>query len=216
MMALLFGPPGVGKGTQADLLAQNNSFIKFSTGDILRDVVASKSKLGDQITSFLDRGVLVPDNIISTLARQFIETHKKDHILFDGFPRNLNQAETLTDDMQGMKLSLNVAIEMHLDKAELIKRLINRRHCPQCNKIYNYVTNPPRKDQLCDICGTTLVKRSDDNETVIRRRLDIYEKETRPLVDYYTSHSIYEQVDATGSQEEVYKKLISILDAHIN
>ncbi|MGB3342125.1 MAG: adenylate kinase [bacterium] len=216
MMALLFGPPGVGKGTQADLLAKNGSFIKFSTGDMLREEVASKSSLGNDITSFLDRGVLVPDNMISTLARQFIENHGKDDILLDGFPRNLNQAQTFTDDLKGMKLSLAVAIEMHLDEAELIKRLMNRRYCPQCNKIYNYITNPPRKEQLCDICGIALVKRSDDNESVIRRRLDVYEKETRPLVGYYTSHSIYERIDATGSQEAVYKKISLILDAHTN
>ncbi len=216
MMALLFGPPGVGKGTQADLLAKNGRFTKFSTGDMLREEVASKSSLGYQITDFLDRGVLVPDNIISTLAQQFIENHTKENILLDGFPRNLNQAQTLTDDLKAMMLSLDVAIEMHLDEIELIKRLMNRRYCPKCNKIYNYVTNPPRKDQLCDICGTALVKRSDDDESVIRRRLDVYDKETRPLVDYYVSHSIYRRVDATGSQETVYRKISSILDAHIN
>jgi adenylate kinase len=216
MMALLFGPPGVGKGTQADLLAKNGRFIKFSTGDMLREEVASKSSLGNEITTFLDRGVLVPDKIISTLARQFIENHGENDILLDGFPRNLNQAQTFTDDLKRVKLSLDVAIEMHLDEVELIKRLINRRYCPQCNKIYNYITNPPRKEQLCDICGTTLVKRSDDDESVIQRRLDVYEKETRPLVDYYISHSVYERVDATGSQEAVYRKISLILDAHIN
>lgn len=216
MMALLFGPPGVGKGTQADLLAESGRFIKFSTGDMLREEVASKSNLGDKITTFLDRGILVPDDIISTIARQFIEAHEQEDILFDGFPRNLNQAQTLTDDLERLKLSLNVAIEMHLEETELINRLMNRRYCPKCNKIYNYVTNPPRKEHVCDICDTMLVKRSDDDEAVIRRRLDVYKKETRPLVDYYASHSIYERVDAIGSQETVFKKISQILNAHTN
>lgn len=216
MMALLFGPPGVGKGTQADLLAKNSRFIKFSTGDRLREEVTAKSTLGDRITDFLDRGVLVPDNIISNLALQFIENHQEDNILLDGFPRNLNQARSLTDNLNKIKISLDVAIEMYLDETELIKRLKNRRYCPRCNKIYNYATQPPRKEQLCDICGTILIKRSDDDESVIRKRLDVYERETQPLVDYYTAHSIYERVDASGSQEAVYKKISLIINAHTN
>lgn len=216
MMALLFGPPGVGKGTQADLLAKKNRFVKFSTGDMLREEVASKSELGGQITDFLDRGVLVPDDIISDLARQFIEKHSNDNILFDGFPRNLNQARSLTHSLSKINLSLDVAIEMYLDEYELIKRLKNRRYCPSCNKIYNFITKPPRKEQFCDDCGTVLIRRKDDDESVIRKRLDVYEKETQPLVDYYTSRSIYERVDASGSQETVYKKIFLIIDAHTN
>ena len=216
MMALLFGPPGVGKGTQADLLAKKNRFVKFSTGDMLRDEVASRSELGDRITEFLNRGVLVPDDIISDLVRQFIEDHQKDNILFDGFPRNLNQARSLTDNLNKIDLSLDIAIEMYLNESELIKRLTNRRYCPSCNKIYNYVTKPPRKEQVCDECGTTLIKRSDDDDSVIRKRLAVYKKETQPLVDYYTSRSIYERVDASGSQDTVYKKISLIIDAHTN
>ena len=216
MMALLFGPPGVGKGTQADLLAKKNRFVKFSTGDMLREEVASKSELGGQITDFLDRGVLVPDDIISDLARQFIEKHSNDNILFDGFPRNLNQARSLTHSLSKINLSLDVAIEMYLDEYELIKRLKNRRYCPSCNKIYNFITKPPHKEQICDDCGTVLIRRKDDDEPVIRKRLDVYEKETQPLVDYYTSRSIYERVDASGSQETVYKKIFLIIDAHTN
>ena len=216
MMVLLFGPPGVGKGTQADLLSKRDKFIKFSTGDMLREEAASKSNLGNEIVDYLNHGALVPDNIISVLASQFIEKHKADHILFDGFPRNLNQAQTLTKDLKRLLLSLKVAIEMHLDEAEIIERLRNRRYCPQCNKIYNYVTNPPRQEQVCDICKTALVKRNDDDEKVIRKRLDVYEKETRPLVDYYKSHRTYERVEATGSQEEVFKKISHIINAHNN
>lgn len=216
MMVLLFGPPGVGKGTQADLLFKRDKFIKFSTGDMLREEVASKNNLGNEIADYLNRGALVPDNIISALASQFIEKHKTDHILLDGFPRNLNQAQTLTKDLKRLLLSLKVAIEMHLDEAEIVERLMNRRYCPQCNKIYNYVTNPPRQGQVCDICKITLVKRSDDDENVIRKRLHVYETETRPLVDYYKSHRIYERVEATGSQKEVFKKISNIINAHTN
>ena len=214
MMVLLFGPPGVGKGTQADLLSERCKFTKFSIGDMLRDEVASKSELGTKIVQYLNHGALVPDNIISALARQFIEKHKADDILLDGFPRNMNQAQILTSDLNRLLLSLKVAIEMHLDDTEVIKRLINRRYCPQCNKIYNYLTNPPRQEQVCDICKTTLIKRSDDNEKLIHKRLGVYEKETRPLVDFYKEHRIYERAEATGSQEEVFKKLSNIINAY--
>jgi adenylate kinase len=216
MMALLFGPPGVGKGTQTDLLVENDNFVKFSTGDRLRKEVTMKSKTGDKIKEYLDRGMLVPDDIISILARQFIEAHKTDNILLDGFPRNLAQAQILHDDLNAMSKKLNIAIEMHLSRTELIKRLVNRLYCPHCHRIYNSITNPPRKDQVCDICGNELVIRNDDNETVIRKRLDVYEKETRPLVDYYTAQSIYKRIEANGSQEAVYNKIALILNAHTN
>lgn len=216
MMVLLFGPPGVGKGTQANLLSERYKSTKFSIGDMLRDEVASKSELGTKIAQYLNNGALVPDDIISAFARQFIEKHKTDDILLDGFPRNMNQAQNLISDLNRLSLSLKVAIEMHLNETEIIKRLINRRYCPQCNKIYNYVTNPPRQEQVCDICKTTLIKRSDDNEKLIRKRLGIYEKETRPLVDFYKAHRIYERAEATGSQEEVFKKLSNIINAYTN
>ena len=128
----------------------------------------------------------------------------------------MNQAQNLISDLNRLSLSLKVAIEMHLNETEIIKRLINRRYCPQCNKIYNYVTNPPRQEQVCDICKTTLIKRNDDNEKLIRKRLGIYEKETRPLVDFYKAHRIYERAEATGSQEEVFKKLSNIINAYTN
>ena len=216
MMVLLFGPPGVGKGTQANLLSERYKSTKFSIGDMLRDEVASKSELGTKIAQYLNNGALVPDDIISAFARQFIEKHKADDILLDGFPRNMNQAQNLISDLNRLSLSLKVAIEMHLNETEIIKRLINRRYCPQCNKIYNYVTNPPRQEQVCDICKTTLIKRSDDNEKLIRKRLGVYEKETRPLVDFYKVHRIYERAEATGSQEEVFKKLSNIINAYTN
>lgn len=216
MMVLLFGPPGVGKGTQANLLSERYKSTKFSIGDMLRDEVASKSELGTKIVQYLNHGALVPDDIISAFARQFIEKHKADDILLDGFPRNMNQAQTLISDLNRLSLSLKVAIEMHLNETELIKRLINRRYCPQCNKIYNYVTNPPRQEQVCDICKTTLIKRNDDNEKLIRKRLGVYEKETRPLVGFYKAHRIYERAEATGSQEEVFKKLSNIINAYTN
>ncbi len=216
MMVLLFGPPGVGKGTQANLLSEHYKSTKFSIGDMLRDEVASKSELGTKIVQYLNHGSLVPDDIISAFAKQFIEKHKADDILLDGFPRNMNQAQNLNSDLNRLSLSLKVAIEMHLNETEIIKRLINRRYCPQCNKIYNYVTNPPRQEQVCDICKTTLIKRNDDNEKLIRKRLGVYEKETRPLVDFYKAHRIYERAEATGSQEEVFKKLSNIINAYTN
>lgn len=216
MRILLFGPPGVGKGTQADLLFKKYNFTKFSTGDILREQVSLNTSRRKRIEQFLNRGSLVPDEVIFELMENFLLENKDTHILFDGFPRTLNQAQNLEKSLAQFDLSIEAALEMHLEEDEIVKRIINRRYCPKCGRIYNYVTNPPKADGACDNCHIKLIKRSDDDENVIRKRLQVYEEETHPLVDYYKSLGIYNQIDATGSQEEVFKRISVVIDAHIN
>lgn len=216
MRVLLFGPPGVGKGTQADLLSKKYNFIKFSMGDILREEVSLNTSLGSKVENYLIRGILVPDNIIFELVKNFLKKNKEAHILFDGFPRTLNQAQNLNKNLTQLGLSFEVALEMHLAEDEIVKRLINRRYCPKCNKIYNYATNPPKTNGVCDHCHTKLIKRSDDDTNTIKKRLQVYEEKTHPLVDYYKSLNVYNQINATGSQEDVFKKISEIIDAYIN
>ncbi|MCK4249835.1 adenylate kinase [candidate division WOR-3 bacterium] len=216
MRILLFGPPGVGKGTQADLLSKKYNFIKFSIGDILREEVSLNSNLGNKVESYLNRGVLVPNNIIFELVKLFLGKNKEAHILFDGFPRTLDQAKNLEKSLAQLGLSLDVALEMHLAEDEIIKRLLNRRYCPKCNRIYNYATTPPKINGVCDQCRTKLEKRSDDDANTIRKRLQVYEEKTHPLVDYYKSLSVYNQTDAISSPEEVFDKISKIIDGYIN
>lgn len=216
MMALLFGPPGVGKGTQADMLSRQYGFTNLSTGDLLRNEASQDTSLGKKITHYLNQGLLVPDEIICDVVEKYVSARTDQHILFDGFPRTLTQAKNLDTILQEFGRSLQVALELHLSEEEVVSRLINRRYCPQCGRIYNLLTNPPRKKNTCDGCQTELTKRTDDNEEVIRKRLHIYDQETRPLVKYYQESGIYHKIDAHGFKEEIFKKISKIIDAHIN
>ena len=216
MRVLLFGSPGVGKGTQADLLSKRYNFVKFSMGDILRKEVMTNNPLGKKIEEFLNNGVLVPDDIVFELVEHFLIKNKNNHILFDGFPRTVAQAKSLEKNLAQLGLSLEVALEMHLAEDKIVKRLKNRRHCPNCGKIYNYETTPPKKNGVCDQCNIKLLKRNDDEEDIVRKRLRVYEEETHPLVDYYRLLNVYNQVESNGSQEEVFKKISPIINAHIN
>ena len=216
MKILLLGQPGVGKGTQSDLLAQRYHFIKFSTGEILRDEIAGKSPLGEKIAHLVNAGQLVPDDIVSAVVDRFIKEHSQDRILFDGYPRTIAQAKTLDGLLAENKVSLSAVLEMHLDEQQIIERLRNRRYCPQCGRLYNYITSPPKNDSSCDQCHVPLMKRSDDDEQVIKKRLEVYYEQTHPLTDYYKTQDIYTQIDASGTQEEVFAHIARIIDAKVN
>jgi adenylate kinase len=216
MRILLFGPPGVGKGTQAQLLAEKYNLLRLSTGDLLREEVSLSSPTGRKVEQYLKKGHLVPDDIIFEIVDSILIENKDQDILFDGFPRNLNQARDLEKGLAQLGQSIDIAFEMHLDENEIIRRLVNRWYCPKCGRIYNYITNPPKINDICDIDKHKLSKRSDDTEDVIRKRLKIYEAETRPLIGYYKSLGIYHEVNARGSQEEVLKKISKIVDDYLN
>lgn len=214
MIVLLFGPPGVGKGTQAELITQRFNYVKFSMGDVLREEVALDSPTGKEVEKFMKQGVLAPDNIIFEIVSDFLLENKSSPILFDGFPRNINQALNLEKTTAQMKLVINHAIEMTIPEEHVIQRLLNRRYCPDCDAIYNLVTNPPQKTGHCDKCSGRLIQRPDDNETTIRKRLQIYRDETKPLTDYYKSLTLYRPVDARGSQEEVFQRIAQCLNGN--
>lgn len=215
MMLLLFGPPGVGKGTQADLLSKEYNLTKFSMGDILREEISINSPTGVRIKRFLDQGTLAPDDIVFDIVEDFLIANRNSHLLFDGFPRNLNQALNLEKTLAQLGLSINLALELYLPQEEIIKRTVNRRSCPSCNRLYNYITSPPKKENNCDFCGSELLKRNDDSEEIIKKRLEIYETETRPLIEYYKSLNVYKQLEATGSPEEVLEKVSPLVNAYI-
>jgi len=216
MRILLFGPPGVGKGTQAQLLAEKYNLLRISTGDLLREEVSLSSPTGRRVEQYLKKGHLVPDDIIFEIVDSMLIENKDQDILFDGFPRNLNQARDLEKSLAQLGQALDIAFQMLLDDSEIIERLVNRWHCPKCGRIYNYVTDPPAVHGICDIDKYKLSKRSDDTEDVIRKRLEIYEAETRPLIGYYKSLGIYREVNARGSQDEVLNRISSIVDDYLS
>ncbi len=214
-MIFLFGPPGVGKGTQADLLVERYNLKKFSMGDILREEVAMGSLTGKKVEEYMKNGILAPDDIVFEIVEDFVIENLNDRILFDGFPRNLNQAIELEKILARHNRKITLAIELQLTKEELIKRILGRLYCPKCSAVYNEVTNPPKNPNICDECGTYLEKRKDDNLEVINNRLKVYEELTRPLCDYYKSLGVLVGIDASGDKEDVYKRIAQVLDGYI-
>lgn len=214
-MVFLFGAPGVGKGTQAELLVEKYNFKKFSMGDILRDEVALGSPVGEKIEGFLKNGALAPDNIVFDIVEDYVLDNLEHHILFDGFPRNLNQAMELEKLLARHNKKISLAIEMQLSKEEIIRRILARIYCLKCGKVFNEITNPPKIPNICDNCGSMLVKRKDDNLEVINNRLKVYEELTRPLSEYYKSLGVYVPIDATGSKEDILQRIIRVIDGII-
>jgi adenylate kinase len=214
MIIMLFGPPGVGKGTQADLMSRRYNSTKFSTGDFLRGQISLSSPIGNEVKGYIERGNLVPDDIIMRFVKKFLDEHRRENIVFDGFPRTMNQAHTLEKALGELAMSIDLAIELHLSEEEIMKRLLSRQHCPHCGKIYNNVTNIQENGGTCDVCGHQLVKRIDDDEAIIKKRIQVYRTETKPLADYYTSKSVYRCLDASGSREEVFKKISETINEY--
>lgn len=216
MRIILFGPPGVGKGTQAQMLAERYDLFRLSTGDLLREEISVSSHIGRKAEQFLKKGHLVPDDIIVEMIQSILIENKERGIIFDGFPRNLNQAHSLESSLAQLGQSIDIACEMHLEEDELVRRLVNRLYCPKCERIYNMHTNPPKRAGICDDDGERLVRRADDSEEVIKNRLNIYEAATRPLVNYYRALNVYTQVNAQGSQEEVFDRISKIVHEHLD
>ncbi len=213
MRIIFLGPPGSGKGTQADLISREFSIPKISTGDILRDAVANKTPLGKKAEEKMKKGELVDDEIIVGIIKERVEKEdcKKGYIL-DGFPRNLPQAQAL-DSIPADK---EIVFLFEISKEELIKRLTSRLVCPKCKAVYNKISLPPQTEGICDICFTPLVQRSDDNEETIEKRYKVWEGEEKDLVDYYTEKGNLYFLDASlGSQvifEEICSKIRKIDD----
>ncbi len=211
-MLFLFGAPGVGKGTQAELLIEKYNFKKFSMGDVLREQVSIGSPTGKSVEEFLKNGILAPDEIVLEIVEDYVVENLNNHILFDGFPRNLKQAIALERLLAQHNKKIGVAIELQLPHDEIIRRALARLYCPKCGAVYNEITNPPKVAAICDNCGTVIVKRKDDNLDVITNRLKVYESETKPLSEYYKSLGVYVAIDASGSKEEVLQRIMRVID----
>jgi adenylate kinase len=209
---VLLGAPGAGKGTQAKMLIEKYKIPQISTGDILRKAVADGTPLGKEAKVIMDSGGLVSDKIVLGLVEERIKQPDcKAGFILDGFPRNTAQAEALDRILSGMGMPLTVALNVDVDMNDLLKRLTGRRTCKSCQQMYNIYFSPPKKEGVCDKCGGALFQRDDDKEETIKKRLDVYTKQTAPLIDYYSKKNIMKTIMGTGSINDIFTKVTAIL-----
>lgn len=213
MNLILLGAPGAGKGTQGKNLSEKFRIPQISTGDILRANVRSKTSLGLKAKEYMDKGALVPDDIVVGMVSDRItqEDCTKGFIL-DGFPRNINQAEVLKDTLAGMGKKIDHVIGIDVERKELVRRLSGRRVCRKCGASYHVIFNPPVNIGICDSCGSEIYQRDDDKEDTIEARLKVYEQETFPLIEYYTKKDLYRSVNGIGTVDQITKTIVDIIE----
>ena len=213
MRLVLLGPPGAGKGTQARALAALWGIPQVSSGDLLRAVVREDSDLGREAASYMDRGQLVPDELVLKLiAERLKNKDARKGFILDGFPRNVSQAEALGKGLDRVGLKLDKAVAVIVPDEEIVKRISGRRTCAKCNAMYHIAFEPPAKPGICDKCGGELYQREDDAEETVRERLKVFAEATRPLLDHYGQQGLLAQVDGVGSTEEVEKRILSAVN----
>ncbi len=213
MRMILIGPPGVGKGTQAKLVCEHYGIPHISTGDMLRTNVRTNTPLGKKAQSFMDSGLLVPDDLMLEMVNERLhEEDTKPGFLLDGFPRNVKQAVKLGALVDTRNLALDVIISIHLEKDILLQRLTSRRTCRNCGAVYNLMIKPPKENGTCDICGRNdLEQRVDDKPETVLERLDVFEQHTFPLLAYYHPTNMLVEVNGIGAIEEVYQAILEAI-----
>jgi len=212
MRLVLLGAPGAGKGTQAKKLIEKYGMPQISTGDLLRAAVSAGTPLGKEAKSVMDKGELVPDRIVLGMVEERLKQDdcKKGYIL-DGFPRNTAQAEALDKMLDALGMSLSAALSVDVPFDDLMKRLTGRRTCKACGQMYNIYFKPPAKEGSCDKCNGELFQRDDDKEATIKKRLEVYNAQTAPLIDYYGKKGILKSVSGTGNIDDIFKKVCEVL-----
>jgi adenylate kinase len=218
---ILLGPPGAGKGTQAKKIVEHYGVPQISTGDLLRDHVRQGTELGRKAKAIMDRGDLVPDELMyDMVAERLRQADCHPGFILDGFPRTAGQAGWLDAFLEKEFFDKSpafcepVVIQLEVDYNQLLLRLTGRRSCPTCGRIYNVHFRPPRVDELCDLDGSKLVQRNDDREEVIRPRLEAYDRQTRPLIDYYRAKGRLVAVNADREVDEVADRVFRVIDNH--
>ncbi len=212
MRVVLVGPPGAGKGTQAEFISSHFGVPKISTGDIFRFNVREQTVLGKEARTYMDKGDLVPDEVTIAMVRDRLgEVDAADGFLLDGFPRTVPQADALHDLLLELVTPIDVALELVVDDDEVVRRLSGRRTCRRCNHIWHIDFDPPKVDGTCDSCGGELDQREDDRPETVRRRLDVYAEQTAPILDHYADLRMLVGIDATGPVESVTERAISAL-----
>ena len=214
MRIVLLGPPGAGKGTQARALGALWNIPQVASGDLLRAAVREKSELGREAARYMDRGQLVPDELVLKLiAERLARSDAKKGFILDGFPRNVSQGETLAKMLEQTGSKLDKVVAVIVPDEEIVKRISGRRTCRNCAAMYHVTFEPPKRPGVCDTCGGELYQREDDAEETVRERLKVYSEATRPLLDHYGRLGILAKVDGVGRLDEIEKRILDALQA---
>jgi len=210
---VLLGPPGAGKGTQAVMLSERLGYLHLSTGDILRENVKRATEVGKKARSFMEKGELVPDDIVIEMMLDKIKADAKgkDFIL-DGFPRTIYQAKKIDGELEALGLPIALVVYFKTSEKVAVFRLTGRRLCKDCGANYHIINMPPEKEGVCDKCGEGLYQRKDDNEETIKKRLEVFSAQTKGLIDYYRHRKILKEISGDLDADVVYKELFGILD----
>ena len=212
---ILLGPPGAGKGTQAKRLAEKFPLLHLSSGDMLRAERAAKSELGKKVTSYMDGGQLVPDELVTQVVISRISqelSNGSKGVLLDGFPRTLNQAKDLDEAFLKIGAKIGAVIDLMVEPDLIVGRMTGRRSCGKCGRVYHVTSNPPKKSNLCDDCGERLVQRTDDNEEVVRKRLMVYGDQTAPLEEYYKKTGLLKEIEASREIDVVWNDVCKVVE----
>ena len=208
----MLGAPGAGKGTQAKKIAAKYGIPHISTGDIFRANIKGGTELGMKAKTFMDQGMLVPDEItIGMLMDRIHEADCAKGYVLDGFPRTIPQAESLTEALKGMNESIDYAVNVDVPDENIVNRMGGRRACVACGATYHIQFNAPKTEGICDTCGEKLVLRDDDKPETVQKRLNVYHEQTQPLIDYYEKAGVLKEVDGTKNMEEVFNDIVDIL-----
>ena len=215
MNIILLGYPGSGKGTQAQALSSLLGMEHLSTGDLFREEIAKGTPLGLKVAEYLSGGKLVDDKIVLEVINSKFEKVEKG-FLFDGFPRTLDQAEALDALLVSKKMELDAVIFLNVDEAEVVERISSRRVCSKCSKVYNVISSPPKKENVCDDCAGPLLFREDDKPAVIEKRIMVYKDLTEPLISYYRANGVFYEIQARGDAKAITENIISLIKTEIS
>lgn len=213
MKIILLGAPGAGKGTQAKSICNKYSIPHISTGDIFRKNISEMTPLGIEAKKYIDNGQLVPDELTIDLVKdRLIKDDCSNGYLLDGYPRTVNQAEELDKFLSERNEKLDIALLIKVPRKHILDRMTGRRVCPSCGASYHVEFNPPKNNGRCDVCGSDIIQRNDDAEATVNNRLNIYNDQTQPLIDYYEKKSLLEVIDGTQAINNVFKNLCEVLE----
>ena len=210
----MLGAPGAGKGTQAKMIAAKYQIPHISTGDIFRANIKHGTELGKKAKSYMDQGLLVPDELtVDLVIDRLAQDDCKNGYILDGFPRTIPQAEALDAALAKLGEKMDYAIDVDVPDENIVSRMSGRRACTGCGATYHIVYNPSKKGECCEVCGEKLILRDDDKPETVQKRLNVYHEQTQPLIDYYTKQSILRTVDGTQDMNDVFAEIVKILGA---